>query len=96
MGKNPLAYAGDTRDMGSTPGLGRSLGGGHGNPFQYSCLENPYGQRSLVGHSPWGRKESEATEQLNHSTAKYHFRKFRGHVWNSNMINNNIYLLRLT
>ena len=39
--KNPLANAGDTRDMGSIPGLGRSSGGGNGNPLQYSCLENP-------------------------------------------------------
>ena len=31
----------DLRDMGSIPGLGRSPGGGHGNPLQYSCLENP-------------------------------------------------------
>ena len=37
--KNPPANAGDVRDMGSIPGLGRSPGGGHGNPFQYSCLE---------------------------------------------------------
>ena len=36
-------------DLGSIPGLGRSPGGGHGNPHQYSCLENPQGQRSLVG-----------------------------------------------
>ena len=36
-------------DMGSIPGLGRSPGGGHGNPLQYSCLENPHGQRSLAG-----------------------------------------------
>ena len=43
-------------DLGSIPGLGRFPGGGHGNPLQYSCLENPYGQRSLVGYSPWGRK----------------------------------------
>ena len=34
-------------DMGLIPGLGRSPGGGHGNPLQYSCLENPQGQRSL-------------------------------------------------
>ena len=34
---------------GSIPGPGRSPGGGHGNPFQYSCLENPCGQRSLTG-----------------------------------------------
>ena len=39
--KNLSADAGDVRDMGSIPGLGRSPGGGHGNPFQYSCLENP-------------------------------------------------------
>ena len=35
-----------------------------GNPFQYSCLENPHGERSLVGYSPWGHKESDMTEQL--------------------------------
>ena len=46
-------------DLGSIPGLGRSLGGRHSNPLQYSCLENPHGQRSLVGYSPWGHKESE-------------------------------------
>ena len=43
-------------DLGSIPGLGRSLGGGHGNPLQYSCLENPHGQKSLAGYSPWGCK----------------------------------------
>ena len=41
MVKNLPASAGDRRDMGSIPGLGRSLGGGHGNPLQHSCLENP-------------------------------------------------------
>ena len=51
-------------DLGSTPELGRSLGGGHGNPLQYSCLENPHGQRSLAGYSPWGRRESDTTELL--------------------------------
>jgi len=44
-------------DLGLIPGSGRSPRGGHGNPLQYSCLENPHGQRSLVGYSPWGRKE---------------------------------------
>ena len=39
--KNPPANAGDIRDMGFIPGSGRSPGGGHGNPLQYSCLENP-------------------------------------------------------
>ena len=39
-------------DLGLIPGLGRSPGEGYGNPLQYSCLEDPHGQRSLVGHSP--------------------------------------------
>jgi len=39
--KNPPANAGDVRDAGSAPGSGRSPGGGHGNPLQYSCLQNP-------------------------------------------------------
>ena len=39
--KNPSANAVDIRDAGSIPGLGRSLGGGHGNPFRYFCLDNP-------------------------------------------------------
>ena len=39
-------------------------GGGNDNPLQYSCLENPQGQRSLVGYSPWGSKESDTTERL--------------------------------
>ena len=39
--KNQPTNAGDIRDMGSIPGSGRSLGRGHGNPLQYSCLENP-------------------------------------------------------
>ena len=41
------------------PGLGKSPGGGHDNPLQYSCLENPLGQRSLTGYSSWGHKGSE-------------------------------------
>ena len=39
--KNPIANAGDIKDVGSIPGLERSPGEGHGNPLQYSCLENP-------------------------------------------------------
>ena len=41
MEKNPPANAGHIRDVGSIPGSGKSLGGRHGNPIQYSCLENP-------------------------------------------------------
>ena len=45
MVKNPSADAGDKRDVGLIPGLGRSSAGGHDNPLQRSCLEN--GQRAL-------------------------------------------------
>ena len=44
-------------DLGLIPGLGRSSGGRHSKPLQYSCLQNPHGQRSLMGYSPWSRKE---------------------------------------
>ena len=54
----------NVEDMGSIPGLGRSPGGGHGNPLQYSCLENPHGQRSLGGCIPWGCKVLGVTERL--------------------------------
>ena len=49
--KNPSANAGNVRDMCSIPGSGRSPGVGNGTPLQSSCLENPHGQRSLVGYS---------------------------------------------
>ena len=60
-GKESACNAGD---LGLTPGLGRSLRGGHGNSLQCSCLENPHGQRSMVGYSPWGCKELDMTERL--------------------------------
>ena len=44
--KNPSASAGDTREAGSIPGSGRSPGEGNGNPFHYSCLENPMDRRA--------------------------------------------------
>ena len=56
-------------DLGSIPGLGRSPGGGHGNPLQYLCLENPHGQRSLADYSPWSCKKSDTTE---HSIVNIH------------------------
>ena len=62
MVKNPPTNAGDIRDVDSTPGLGRSPGGGYGNLLQYSCLENPQEWRRLAGYSPWGCKESDMTE----------------------------------
>ena len=61
-------------DLGLIPGLGRSPRGWHDNPLQYSCLENPHGQRSLVGYNPWSLRESDMTEPLStaqHSTAQW-------------------------
>ena len=60
--KNLPTNAGDIRDMCLISGSGRFPGGGHGNPLQHSCLENPHGQRSLMGYDPWGHKESDITE----------------------------------
>ena len=60
--KESACHAGD---LGKISGLGRSPGGGHGNPLQNSCLENLHGQRSLAGYSPHGCKESDMTKQLN-------------------------------
>ena len=55
------------------PGLGRSPGGGHSNPLQYSCLENPHGQRNLAGYSPWGRKELDMIDWVIKHTAHISF-----------------------
>ena len=63
-GKESTCNAGD---LASVPGLGRSPEEEHGDSLQYSCLENPHGQRSLVGYSPWVHKESDTTEQLSTS-----------------------------
>ena len=60
--KNPSVSEGDLRDADLIPGSGKSPEGGHGNPLQCSCLENPHGQRRLVGYHPWDRKESDMTE----------------------------------
>ena len=48
-------------DLGSIPGSGRFPGEGNGNPFQYSCLENPMDRG---GRGPWGHKESDTAERL--------------------------------
>ena len=59
--KNPPANAGEKRDAASLPGSGRSLGGGNGNPLQYSCLGNPMDRGAWRATSPWSRKESDTT-----------------------------------
>ena len=61
-GSDSREYTCNMGDLGSISGLGRSPGGGYGNLLQYSCLENPYGQRSQVGYSPWGHKELDGSE----------------------------------
>ena len=70
--KNWPANAGDA---GSIPGWGEALGGGNGNPLQYSCLENPQGQRSLRDYSPRGLKESDTTEHAAHGGTCCHLYK---------------------
>ena len=59
MVKNPLANAGDTRGTGSIPGLAGPPGGGHGNPVQSSCPENPMDRGAWQAAVPWGRRESD-------------------------------------
>ena len=63
MVKNPPANAGDTGDMGSIPGSGRSPGGGNGNPLQYSCLENPRTEEP-GGLQSMGSKKSDTNEVI--------------------------------
>ena len=64
MVKSMPANPGGIRDTGSIPGLRRCPGGGHGNALQYSCLQNPQGQRSLAHYSPYGPKELNTFERL--------------------------------
>ena len=63
--KNLLANAGDTGDVDSIPGWGKSRGVGNDNLLQYSCLENSMDRRSLMDYSSQGCKELGMTERLN-------------------------------
>ena len=67
--KNLPANAGDIKDTGSIPGLGRSPGEGNGNPLQNPCLENRM-ERSLKGYGPCGRKELDMTEVTSSAIAR--------------------------
>ena len=62
MVKNPPASAGDVKDSGSIPGLGRSPGGGHGNPLQYFRLENSMDRGAWQATVHGVAKESDTTE----------------------------------
>ena len=64
MVKNMAANAGDARDKGSIPGLGRSPGGGNGNLLQYSCLENPMDRGAWWATVHGATKELDTTECL--------------------------------
>ena len=78
MAKSPTASARDTRDSGLIPGSGRSPGEGNGNPLWYFLPGKFHGQRSLVGYSPWGHKESDTTECAHahtHTTASMEYNK---------------------
>ena len=63
VAKSMPANAGDARDTGPVPKLGRCPGGGHGSPLQYSCLENPMDKRAWrATHSIWDHTKSDMTE----------------------------------
>ena len=67
MVKTPPANAGDIIDASSVPRSGRSLGGGHGNPLQYSCLENPMDRGAHWWATVHRVAESDATEVTKHT-----------------------------
>ena len=64
---NPPANAGDISHVGLIPGSGRFPGGGHGNPLQYSCLENPMGREAWRAAVHRISKESDTTEATQHT-----------------------------
>ena len=67
MVKNPLVNAGDVRDAGPIPGSGRSPGRGHGNPLQYSCLENPRDRGAWQATVHGVAEELDMTKQLSNN-----------------------------
>ena len=68
-------------DASSIPGLGRSSGGGNGNLLQYSCLKQSHGQKSLVGYSPKGGKESDTRGLSTHVALSTPVCGFHPHTW---------------
>ena len=77
-GSNSKESARNAGDTGLIPGSGRSLRVGNGISPQYSCLENPMDREgSLMDYSPWGRKQSDTTEQLTHTPTSTKKQKVR-------------------
>ena len=71
VAKNPPANAGDIRDADSIPGSGKSPGGGHGNPLQYSCLENPMDRGTWQATVHRVEKSQTRLKQLGTHTCTY-------------------------
>ena len=67
--RNPSALLVQTPCFKRDEKIEAQYGGGHGNPLQHSCLENPHGKKRLIDYSPYSLQESDTTEQL--STAQY-------------------------
>ena len=91
-GSESKEFACNAGHLGLIPGLGRTPGGWHGNPLQYSCLENPT-DRGLVGYSPWGLKESDMTEQL--STAQHISQNGNNSLLSNSLIKGHLLLVQL-
>ena len=70
MVKNPPANAGDVSDTGLIPGLGRSPGGGNGNPLQYSCLGNPMDREAWWATAPGLAKSQTQLSMHSHTRDK--------------------------
>ena len=79
--ENPPANAGDVRDAGSIPGWGRSPGGGHGNPLQYSCLENPMDRDRRIGSQRIRHDRSDLAQHMQMCYALFVFKEIN--VWGS-------------
>ena len=77
MVKNPPANAGDIREVGSIPELGRSPGGGHGNPLQYSCLENPMDRGAWRVTSEAAKNQTQLKRLSTYAETKKKGKKFR-------------------
>ena len=80
MVKNLPTNAGDIRDVGSVPGLGRSLGEGNGNLFQYSCLGNPMDRGTWWATIHAVAEELDTTEQLHNNKLQIQEHLLRAHI----------------